>query len=585
MKQERTEGLCSHATRLDKKLPRIQLLAKNSALRSLLAIGIIVALSRLFVRFIPIHQVIEADFPLRFTLSIVYCLLIAVPLGWFAVIQPLLNEARNETKNFLTLVEVAPEGVLVVNGDGRIKIVNKESEKLFGYSRQEMLGLEVERLIPARFDDRHRQLRKNYMTNPYTRPMSSGLDLAALRKDGSEFPVSVSISQMSYKGTPLVICIVRDVTAQRKARAEALAANHKLTQSLRMLQQWSEATERISNFSELLHACRNVDEAAAVISRFFQTSFPDQKGTLYLATASRNALEKVVSWGFPSDNVREVLPMDSCWAVRRGRPHGIDDTYCDACLSQGGSDGNEDKLCVPMIAQGELVGVFQVCEQRPRDPSEGSEGQTPAALNAPRIGAIAERISSAIANLKLRAALREQAIRDPLMGLYNRRFLEECLERELLRALRGGRSLTLLMLDVDHFKRFNDLQGHNAGDVVLSQIGNLLRGRFRGGDIPCRFGGEELAVLLPECSLEAGRARAEEVRKAVEALTVIHEGHSLGAITISIGIASVPEHGNTAEELVRAADMALYDAKKRGRNQVIAATAVPSELLARISHQ
>jgi len=170
----------------------------------------------------------------------------------------------------------------------------------------------------------------------------------------------------------------------------------------------------------------------------------------------------------------------------------------------------------------------------------------------------------------LQAQLREQAIRDPLTGLYNRRYLEETLWRELDRAGREGHSLSILMVDVDHFKRLNDTYGHPAGDEVLRTLGRLLQHHARSSDIPCRYGGEEFIVVLPDMPLDAARKRAERVRQDFADLRIAFGGAELVA-TLSIGVSGYAGHGNTADELIRAADLALYDAKQSGRNRVCCA--------------
>jgi len=185
--------------------------------------------------------------------------------------------------------------------------------------------------------------------------------------------------------------------------------------------------------------------------------------------------------------------------------------------------------------------------------------------------AVAEETSRALANLKARDTLHEQSIRDPLTGLYNRRFLEEFLLRELARAERKKHSLSIITLDIDHFKRINDTLGHGAGDIVLRRVGLLLQGFVRQSDIACRVGGEEFSVLLPEASMQIATQRAEEIRKAVQELQLKYEDHDLSGITISLGVAVFPDHGTTEEALIRAADQALYDAKYRGRDRVVSA--------------
>jgi diguanylate cyclase (GGDEF)-like protein len=185
--------------------------------------------------------------------------------------------------------------------------------------------------------------------------------------------------------------------------------------------------------------------------------------------------------------------------------------------------------------------------------------------------AVAEEASLALGNLRVRESLHEQSVRDPLTGLYNRRFLEEFLLRELARADRKKHSLSIITLDIDHFKRINDSLGHGAGDIVLRRIGLLLQGFVRQSDIACRVGGEEFSVLLPEASMQIAEQRAESIRKAVQELRLKYEDHDLSGITISLGVAAYPDHGTTPDSLIRAADEALYDAKFRGRDRVVSA--------------
>jgi diguanylate cyclase (GGDEF)-like protein len=221
-------------------------------------------------------------------------------------------------------------------------------------------------------------------------------------------------------------------------------------------------------------------------------------------------------------------------------------------------------LCIPILAQGETLGIvhFQATEENPNlDPSELSFKTT-----------FAGQVGLSIANIKLREALRTQSIRDALTGLYNRRFLEETLDREVRRAARGAQSLGLLMIDLDHFKKFNDTYGHDAGDAVLRETGQFLAKGIRAEDFVCRFGGEEFVVILPTGSVEVAQARGERLRAKMRELTITHQGRSLGMVTISVGVAAFPQHGTSPKELMAAADSALYEAKRGGRDQVVVAT-------------
>jgi diguanylate cyclase (GGDEF)-like protein len=181
---------------------------------------------------------------------------------------------------------------------------------------------------------------------------------------------------------------------------------------------------------------------------------------------------------------------------------------------------------------------------------------------------VAEQLGLAVANLKLRETLRNQSIRDPLTGLFNRRYMEETLERELHRAERTDRPLCVAMLDLDHFKALNDSSGHEAGDLLLAEMGRLLRAGVRRGDVACRYGGEEFVLILPDANREDGFRRVDQLREGMRQLRVTHRGRSVGAPSFSGGLAAFPADGRTVEDLLRAADAALYLAKHAGRNRI-----------------
>jgi len=184
---------------------------------------------------------------------------------------------------------------------------------------------------------------------------------------------------------------------------------------------------------------------------------------------------------------------------------------------------------------------------------------------------ITERKQAQDALLKSQALLREQSVRDHLTGLFNRRYMEETLERELLRAARKQLSLGMIMLDVDDLKRFNDTWGHAAGDEILRELGSLLLRQVRGEDIACRYGGDEFILILPDASQEVTRGRAELICEDAKRFHLQFEGQSLAAVTLSLGVAAFPEHGATSTGILRAVDAALYRAKHEGRGRVVVA--------------
>jgi diguanylate cyclase (GGDEF)-like protein len=211
-----------------------------------------------------------------------------------------------------------------------------------------------------------------------------------------------------------------------------------------------------------------------------------------------------------------------------------------------------------MIAQGETIGLFYL------------SAETAAALPDSKqqlARTVAEQISMAISNLQLRETLQYQSIRDPLTGLFNRRYLEEVLGQEVSRAQRKQHEVGIIMLDVDHFKSFNDTYGHDAGDHVLQTVGRLLKDSVRGSDVACRYGGEEFTLILPEATLEETVIKAESIRQEIAQLHVVHPDQVLSGITASLGVATFPRHGSTGAAVMQAADAALYRAKAAGRNQ------------------
>jgi diguanylate cyclase (GGDEF) domain len=184
---------------------------------------------------------------------------------------------------------------------------------------------------------------------------------------------------------------------------------------------------------------------------------------------------------------------------------------------------------------------------------------------------VASQVALSLASLQLRETLREQSIRDPLTRLFNRRFLEESLERELQLATRKKQAIAILFLDLDHFKRFNDTFGHDAGDMVLQSLADLFRTFFRATDICCRFGGEEFAIILPESCAQDASDRANALRSRVINLRLQYRQQTLSPLSISVGVAAFPEHASTSHELLKIADQCLYESKARGRDVVTVA--------------
>lgn len=313
--------------------------------------------------------------------------------------------------------------------------------------------------------------------------------------------------------------------------------------------------------AELLHSlelAETMEETSDIIGAYLPALMPALSGSLYLYNNSRNVLERSAQWGAVDDEPDVLAPLD-CWALRRGSGHLASSPNALRCRHAHEEGKDLARLCVPLITQGDVVGCLTVAGDSLAGDDGAEQGQW--------IVQLAEQLGLALSNVRLRISLRRQSIVDPLTQLYNRRYMDEVLKRELLLAERKRGAVTVVMIDLDHFKRINDTYGHDGGDAVLVAVAATLRDNVRACDIACRLGGEEMLIVLPECSMANGVNRAEAVRLAIAALQVRSNGQTL-TVTASFGVASFPEHGRTVESLVHAADLALYDAKHGGRNCV-----------------
>ena len=250
---------------------------------------------------------------------------------------------------------------------------------------------------------------------------------------------------------------------------------------------------------------------------------------------------------------------DDCWAIRQGKPHDSLESSTELNCAHNSKLQGQHVMCIPLIAQSNSIGVMHLLVA---DTEALPSGFKQLALS------IAEHLSLALANLQLQDKLRQQAIRDPLTNLYNRRFMEETLENTISRAARNDSSVALLMMDMDHFKRFNDTFGHDAGDYVLKTVAKRIINNIRNQDIACRFGGEEMAILLPETDQEGAEQIADKICRTIRQLHLEFNNMPLGQLTASIGVATFPLHSANSTELLKSADTALYQAKKNGRDQV-----------------
>ena len=478
-------------------------------------------------------------------------------------------ELHKSRANLKAIFDNATIGIFLLTVNGRYSKMNDHWPIMLGYTRREMSH---HTLLSLTYSEDVQESHEYFEALLRGELVSYRLEHRFVRKDGSFFwgDLSVRVTYNQYDALETIIGIVTDITERKQAEESLRQAHNKLQRWADELEQRNREATILNEMSDLLQSCRSVEETYEVIQQAASDLFEGKSGALYLINEASSLLEMVLHWGRVPLAPCTVDPK-TCWALRRRWAYvvggGRMSPQCQTLLAHNALD--EDSLpyiCVPLIGSETSIGVLNVriggCSKKELERWERLSET------------VARNIALALANLTLREQLHNQSIRDQLTGLYNRRYLDEALQREIERARRQSYFVGIVMLDVDHFKQYNDTYGHDGGDALLRLLGAFLNMNVRGDDIACRYGGEEFTLILLGASLDDTSKRAEDLRQAANTLEVEHNGITLGTITISLGVACFPTHGATAQAVVRAADQALYRAKAAGRNRTMVAERV-----------
>ena len=474
-------------------------------------------------------------------------------------------ELTKERDFISAVLDIAASLVMVLDSKGRIMQFNRACEETSGYLFSEVEGKfiydvltedavtakkRLDELLGGDFPSTHRSLWRN--------------------KDGKVHLIDwTNTALLDSKGEiEYLIGTGIDISEQQKSEQSLYIANQQLLSWVSDLEKRTNNMHLLSELGEHLQSCQDTKEACSISSRYIQRMFQGSNGALYLINRDINLAEAVEMWGEESTMQKVFLPTD-CWSIRRGRAHLVDDEHEGLICRHILGETSGQYLCVPMMINGEALGILYINHQtiQKEDQSDASfELQNDNEIRL--ITTLAEHIALSLSNIKLREELREQSIIDVLTGLYNRRYMQEALAREMIKATYEQKNVGIIIFDIDHFKEFNDTLGHDAGDTLLREMGVFIRSSLRDTDIPCRFGGDEFVIVLPGANIEQTKNRAEQLRQGVRALKVKHMGKSLNNCTISVGVAAFPMHGITQTALLKSSDIALYESKKNGRDQV-----------------
>jgi diguanylate cyclase (GGDEF)-like protein len=331
--------------------------------------------------------------------------------------------------------------------------------------------------------------------------------------------------------------------------------------------QLAREVQLLGELNEWLQSSHSLEELFQMVARFMTHILPNAEGSVYVYSNSRDVLDGSAKWN--GGSVKPHIHPEECWGLRRGRTYEYGASEVDFVCDHAEPHDGRPYYCFPILAHGETVGLMHLRA------AEGHEANFRQNKKLARM--CAEQISMAIANVRMRDQLQDQSVRDPLTGLFNRRHMTETLRKAIGQSQNTGAPLSLIAVDVDHFKKFNDNHGHDAGDMILRAVGSALEKACDGDQVACRPGGEEFTLILPGVYDEDALIKAEALRQAVEAIALRYGDKTLPTVTISLGVSHYPQHGTMPQDLMRSADEALYEAKARGRNQVQQATGAAPE--------
>ena len=483
-------------------------------------------------------------------------------------------DQRLRDQQFYTrsLIESNIDALMTTDPQGIITDVNQQMIALTGYKRDELIGAPCRKFFtdPVSADAAIRRVLAENKLSDY--------ELTVRARGGEETVVSYNAATFHNRDRKLqgVFAAARDITERKRSERALEETSQQLKHTLAFVEERNRDISLLGQMTGVLHSCLTVEETFTPIAKYCAQLFPEEAGAMYLMNKSGTFMEEVTHFGAWTQH-EPVFVLEDCWAMRRGQLYAVNDPRSGILCKHVDSahDGAHPYICLPMSAHHEISGLFHL----QFGTAKAGEPALDKRLEAKRLIVIAmvEQITLSVANLKLRDTLRQQSTRDPLTGLYNRRFMEEFLEREFARARRRDAPLAFMIMDVDHFKQFNDTFGHEAGDIVLRELAGFIQHNVRDNDIVCRMGGEEFAVVMPEASAEIAFQRAERLREGAQLLELKLGLQALGKLSISIGIAAFPGHGDDFVTISAAADRALYQAKNSGRNKTIIAAGIDAE--------
>ena len=487
------------------------------------------------------------------------------------------RELERSEEKYRGLWENSLEGIIRSTPEGKIISCNPATALMYGYGTPEKMMDEV-RNVSALYDIPEE--RKEFLQKINEAGFVRNVVSMMIRKGGERFWVSRNSRKVVDDDGNFIALdsFIFDITrqkeyeesrkrAQEELERRVVSRTAELSSMITELKALNTQSDLLREMGEMLQVCRAQEEMFPIIRLYLGKLFPEDAVSLYLCDKDCDMLGICLN---TNDTVvwATEFAKEDCWALRKGKSHRM--SFNEDSLICGHwheADMRGDVLCVPLVGQEELVGVLQILSgfQNSRRTDVSKEVfQSRKKLAA----TVAEHLALALLNINLRESLRLQSIEDPLTGLYNRRYMIEFMRRETARLNRSNSITSVVMMDVDHFKQFNDNYGHETGDQILQKLSAFLKTNLRTTDLACRFGGEEFVLVLVDTPPDQCVEKAEQLRIGVEKSVIINNGETDLHVTVSMGVACTESNGELFEDVLQAADAALYTAKNNGRNRV-----------------
>lgn len=480
--------------------------------------------------------------------------------------------ANNTKSQLISIIEEANDMIAALDLDRRFIIFNeaykKEFKRLFG--KQIVLGMKIDDAL-SHVPEVKNKLLESWQQSLQGHEYTKNIEIDS-KDTHNVYEVTSSLIKNAQHEIIGAVHIIRNISKRVQEQNTLKESYEKLNKGMDELKSKNEKITLLLEMSDVMLACHSTQELSNITVKFFSKILNFSSGIFYIIKPSGNILETSATWGTPTSQTNNFI-QDQCWALRLDHLHqaGFSNNELVCNHVKITPQKNIIYLCVPLKVQNDTLGLLYIeILQKNREQNQLKSEELLL------INAFSELAALALANVRLRENLQNQSIRDPLTALYNRRHLEEFLSKQIYQSERNKLPIAILILDIDHFKKVNDIHGHLAGDLVLKEFGQLLLKNIRPGDIASRYGGEEFVIILYNTNAKIAKERAETIRKDVALMKNIYEGHDLGELTVSIGIAVYPQDGKSELELIELADKALYFAKNDGRNKVVLSSEIQS---------